>query len=99
MPPNGKAPSYGIYKRKNDSNRHGDRYRIVFSDTDNFIQSMLATQSNHLVTSGDLEKGCFVRLNAYQANQVKDKKYDIRLNPHNISDVLQNLDCAQFRCT
>lgn len=50
------------------------RYRIVFSDTENFIQSMLATQANHLVLSGELEKGCFVRLSAYQANQVKDKK-------------------------
>lgn len=37
---------------------------------------MLATQANHLVASKELEKGCFVRLAAYQANQVKDKKYD-----------------------
>lgn len=36
---------------------------------------MLATQANHLVAPGELEKGCFVRLTAYQANQVRDKKY------------------------
>ncbi|KAH0613599.1 uncharacterized protein H6S33_005485 [Morchella sextelata] len=51
-----------------------ERYRIVFSDTENFIQSMLATQANYLVLSKELEKGCFVRLLAYQANQVKEKK-------------------------
>lgn len=78
------------------------RYRIVFSDTENFIQSMLATQANHLVVSGELEKGCFVRLNAYQANQVREKKYGISLKPHpaerKFANGSQDLDCAQPRC-
>jgi hypothetical protein len=42
---------------------------------------MLATQANYLVLSKELEKGCFVRLLAYQANQVKEKKYATRSNP------------------
>lgn len=48
---------------------------------------MLATQANHLVTSGELEKGCFVRLSAYQANQVRDKKYAY-LKPHPAKEAL-----------
>ncbi|KIW03005.1 uncharacterized protein PV09_05663 [Verruconis gallopava] len=51
-----------------------DRYRLILSDIDNFIQSMLATQLNDMVISGELKKGCLLRLNAYQPNLVKDKK-------------------------
>ncbi|KAL1952679.1 hypothetical protein VTO42DRAFT_4453 [Malbranchea cinnamomea] len=50
-----------------------DRYRAVFSDISNYVQTMLATQTNHLVTSGVLRRGCFVRLRSYQANYVKGK--------------------------
>ncbi|KAG0636561.1 hypothetical protein HOY80DRAFT_350874 [Tuber brumale] len=51
-----------------------ERYRVVFSDTQNFIQSMLATQATAHVLDGSIEKGCFVQLTNYQANKVKDKK-------------------------
>ncbi|KAF2436074.1 single-stranded DNA-binding replication protein A [Tothia fuscella] len=51
-----------------------DRYRIIFNDTENFIQSMLATQSNYLITDGLLKKGSIVKLKAYNPNVVKDKK-------------------------
>jgi replication factor A1 len=58
----------------------GDRYRVVFSDVNNFVQSMLATQANHVVADGKLKKGCFVRLNQYQANMVKARRVLIVLD-------------------
>ena len=57
-----------------------DRYRVVFSDITNFVQTMLATQANHFVTSGGLRRGCFVRLKSFQANSVKGKKILIVLD-------------------
>ncbi|KAI9818302.1 MAG: Replication factor A protein 1 [Thelocarpon impressellum] len=57
-----------------------ERYRVVFSDVNNFVQSMLATQVNHVVHEGKLTKGCFVRLKAYSANNVKGKRILIVLD-------------------
>ncbi|QDS71633.1 hypothetical protein FKW77_007381 [Venturia effusa] len=57
-----------------------ERFRVIFSDTENFIQSMLATQSNYLVTDGTLKKGSLVRLKQYQPNLVKEKKIIIVLD-------------------
>ncbi|KAH8592769.1 hypothetical protein B0O99DRAFT_689322 [Bisporella sp. PMI_857] len=51
-----------------------ERFRIVLSDTRNFVQSMLATQANHVVHDGKLKKGSIVRVKSYQANSVKGKK-------------------------
>ncbi|PLB50511.1 single-stranded DNA-binding replication protein A [Aspergillus steynii IBT 23096] len=68
-----------------------ERYRAVFSDISNYVQTMLATQANPLVTSGLLRKGCFVKLKAFQANSVKGKKILIILD----LEVLQNLGEAE----
>lgn len=51
-----------------------ERYRVVLSDVDNYVQTMLATQGNHVVHDGQLVRGCIVRIKAYQANAVKGKK-------------------------
>jgi replication factor A1 len=51
-----------------------ERFRVVFSDIQNYVQTMLATGANSQVTEGGLRRGCFVRLKAYQANAVKGKK-------------------------
>ena len=51
-----------------------DRYRVVFSDTRNYVQTMLATAANHHVTGGGLRKGVLLQLLGYQANNVKQKK-------------------------
>lgn len=51
------------------------RYRVVISDIRNFIQTMIATSINEIVTSGKLRKGSIVRLLKYSPQQVKDKKY------------------------
>ena len=52
-----------------------ERFRVVFSDMVNYVQTMLATGANHHVADGTLRKGCFVRLKQYQANAVKGKRY------------------------
>ncbi|RFU27944.1 hypothetical protein B7463_g8394, partial [Scytalidium lignicola] len=57
-----------------------ERYRIVLSDIRNFVQSMLATQANHVIHEGKLKKGSFVRLKQYQANSVKGKRILIILD-------------------
>ncbi|PGH13789.1 hypothetical protein AJ80_06177 [Polytolypa hystricis UAMH7299] len=57
-----------------------ERYRAVFSDISNYIQTMIATQANHFVTSGVLRRGCFVKLKSFQANVVKGKRILIILD-------------------
>jgi replication factor A1 len=68
-----------------------ERYRLVLSDIQNFVQSMLATrksathiplaltntyaEANHVVHEGKLKKGSIVRLKQYQANAVKGKRF------------------------
>ncbi|KAE8400438.1 hypothetical protein BDV37DRAFT_257930 [Aspergillus pseudonomiae] len=68
-----------------------ERYRAVFSDISNYVQTMLATQANRFVTSGQLRKGCFVRLKSFQSNSVKGKKILIILD----LEVLQDLGEAE----
>ncbi|CAG8167778.1 unnamed protein product [Penicillium salamii] len=50
-----------------------ERYRAVFSDIANYVQTMLATQVNPVVLDGSLRKGTFVKLKSFQANSVKGK--------------------------
>ncbi|KAL8710876.1 MAG: hypothetical protein Q9220_004680 [cf. Caloplaca sp. 1 TL-2023] len=57
-----------------------ERFRVVFSDISNFVQSMLASQVNHYVHDGKLRKGVFVRLKSFQTNTVKNKKIIIVLD-------------------
>jgi len=51
-----------------------ERFRLVWSDIRNYIQSMLATQLNHLVNENKLKRGSFVRLKQYQQQEVKGKR-------------------------
>ncbi|KAF2173810.1 hypothetical protein M409DRAFT_16080 [Zasmidium cellare ATCC 36951] len=50
-----------------------ERWRVVFNDTVNFIQGMIAQQSNYLINENRLKKGSICRLTQYTANFVKDK--------------------------
>ncbi|OJD36993.1 replication factor-a protein [Diplodia corticola] len=60
---------------KHMDNKAGEeRYRIVLSDMDNFIQSMLAQQMNHIITSGQMKKNDMVRLKSFQPQIIKDRK-------------------------
>ncbi|KAF2134639.1 replication protein-like protein A 70 kDa DNA-binding subunit [Dothidotthia symphoricarpi CBS 119687] len=49
------------------------RFRVVLSDIRNFIQTMIATTANDIVTSGKLKKGSIVRLLKYNPQRVKEK--------------------------
>lgn len=51
-----------------------ERYRVVFSDSVNYVQTMLATTINEEIQSGRLQKGAIVQLLSYQANMVKGKR-------------------------
>jgi len=51
-----------------------ERYRIVLSDVSNYIQCMLATQANHVMHDGQLQRGAIVRVKQYQAQLHKGKK-------------------------
>ncbi|RKF65438.1 Replication factor A protein 1 [Erysiphe neolycopersici] len=71
------------------SNQEGapERYRLVLSDVNNFVQSMLATQANHVMHEGKLKRGSIVRLRQFQPNSVKGKRILIILD----LEVLENL--------
>ncbi|AEO62348.1 uncharacterized protein THITE_2106430 [Thermothielavioides terrestris NRRL 8126] len=61
------------------------RYRVILSDIRNYVQCMLATQANHVVHSGQLDRGSIVRLKQYQASSVKGKNVMIVLDLEVIS--------------
>ena len=52
---------------------------------------MLATQLNHLVEEGKLQKGCFARLKTYNPNSVKEKRILIILE----MDILEELGTCE----
>ena len=51
-----------------------DRWRLVLSDGQYFIQSMMATQLNHMIEKNDVQKGVLIKLLQYTTNKMKDKK-------------------------
>ncbi|KAF1979537.1 replication protein-like protein A 70 kDa DNA-binding subunit [Bimuria novae-zelandiae CBS 107.79] len=59
---------------KGDEGGGMQRFRVVLSDTRNFIQTMIATSANDIVLSGKLKKGSIVRLLKFNPQYVKDKK-------------------------
>ncbi|GFZ45306.1 Single-stranded DNA-binding protein p68 subunit [Saitozyma sp. JCM 24511] len=57
-----------------------DRYRIILSDGQYFIQSMLATQLNDKVESKELDKNVVVKLTHFVLNAVQGRKLIIILD-------------------
>ncbi|KAK4168919.1 hypothetical protein QBC43DRAFT_375459 [Cladorrhinum sp. PSN259] len=57
-----------------------ERYRIVLSDIRNYIQCMLATQANHVVHEGQLQRGSIVRMKQCQPQHLKGKNVLIVLD-------------------
>ncbi|KAF7544573.1 hypothetical protein G7046_g9758 [Stylonectria norvegica] len=60
-------------KQMAPSAQGGDRYRLVMSDGQHYVQTMLATQANHVVHDGKLVRGCIVRVKQYTPNNLKGK--------------------------
>mmetsp|Transcript_21610 Transcript_21610/g.30270 ORF Transcript_21610/g.30270 Transcript_21610/m.30270 type:complete len:661 (-) Transcript_21610:282-2264(-) len=50
-----------------------DRYRAILSDGKQYLQGMLATQHNHMVTSGQMNDLCVIRLKEFMSNIINDK--------------------------
>ncbi|KAI5926981.1 replication factor-A protein [Camillea tinctor] len=57
-----------------------ERYRVVLSDVQNYVQCMLATQANRVIHENILVRGSIVRIKSYQANAVKGKNILIILD-------------------
>ncbi|KAG5921079.1 hypothetical protein E4U61_007153 [Claviceps capensis] len=51
----------------------GERFRLVMSDGDHYVQVMLATQANHVIHDGKLVRGSFARVKQYTPNNLKGK--------------------------
>lgn len=52
-----------------------DRYRIIISDGEHFLQAMLATQLNHLIEKEEIKKHSIVVIEKFSCNLVQDKRY------------------------
>lgn len=52
----------------------GERFRLVMSDGDHYVQAMLATQANHVIHDEKLVRGSFARVKQYTPNNLKGKK-------------------------
>lgn len=50
-----------------------ERYRLVLSDIKSYVQCMLATQLNHLVHDGLLQRGAIIRMTSHQAQHLKGR--------------------------
>ncbi|KAF7363822.1 Replication protein A subunit [Mycena sanguinolenta] len=61
-------------KSVNSPNSNVDRYRIIVSDGEHFIQAMLATQLNSLVKEGNIKKNTIVNVTKMTCNFVQDKR-------------------------
>ncbi|KAI9885753.1 MAG: hypothetical protein M1823_002431 [Watsoniomyces obsoletus] len=64
-----------------------ERYRIVFSDIDHYVQTMLATQANWLVQGGKLQRGVIVRLKSFHAGAVRGKSILVVLDLEVLEDL------------
>lgn len=60
------------------TNSGNDRWRLVLSDGKHYAQSMLATQQNEMITSGELQELCLVSLTDYIVNIVQNKRWVLR---------------------
>ncbi|PHH66943.1 hypothetical protein CDD81_5295 [Ophiocordyceps australis] len=60
-------------KQMAPSAQGGDRYRLVMSDGQHYVQTMLATQANHVVHDDKLLRGSLARIKQYTPNNLKGK--------------------------
>ncbi|CCM03614.1 uncharacterized protein FIBRA_05754 [Fibroporia radiculosa] len=57
-----------------------DRYRVIISDGEHFLQAMLATQLNHLVEDEKITKHSIATIEKFTCNLVQDKRLLIILS-------------------
>lgn len=63
-----------------------ERYRVVLSDGQNFIQAMVATQMNDQVKNNTLIKGVLIKLNGFTVNKMKERRIIIILEADVLPD-------------
>ena len=51
-----------------------DRYRIIISDGEHFLQAMLATQLNHLIEEERIKKHSIAMIDKFSCNLVQEKR-------------------------
>lgn len=51
-----------------------DRYRLIVSDGENFVQSMLATNLNHIIEEDQVGKNAIVIIDKFTCNLVQEKR-------------------------
>lgn len=67
-------PVYQCLQMKSFSSEQvGERWRLVLSDIEHFVQCILVSQQNHLVLEGKLKVGSIVRVRSYTAHHIKDR--------------------------
>eukprot|EP00903_Cladosiphon_okamuranus_P009556 g9099.t1 len=79
---NGYNPVVQVVSLKKMTQAHAmgnERWRLVLSDGKHYAQSMLATQQNEMITSGELKELCIVKLTDYIVNIVQNKSLIILL--------------------
>ncbi|XP_058103870.1 replication protein A 70 kDa DNA-binding subunit A-like [Magnolia sinica] len=64
----------------NTTHNTAERYRMLLSDGSHLQQAMLATQMNHIVKSGKLQKGSIVQLTEFICNLIQNRKIIIIIN-------------------
>ncbi|XP_030454003.2 replication protein A 70 kDa DNA-binding subunit A [Syzygium oleosum] len=85
-----KTPSNQNQNPSGGVERERQRFRMVLSDGTHMQQGMLATQHNHLVDSGRLQKGSIIRMNHFVCSPVKDRliivivDLDVVLDKHDL---------------
>ncbi|KAF4511929.1 hypothetical protein G6O67_001126 [Ophiocordyceps sinensis] len=67
-------------KQMAPSAQGGDRWRLVMSDGQHYVQTMLTTQANHVIRDGKLTRGCLARVKQYTPNNLKGKNILIILD-------------------
>ncbi|CAN0355303.1 unnamed protein product [Pylaiella littoralis] len=76
---NGYNPVVQVISLKKMTSGGSDRWRLVLSDGKHYAQSMLATQQNEMISNGDLQEMCIIKLTDYIVNVVQNKRLIILL--------------------
>ncbi|MCO5556037.1 hypothetical protein L7F22_009581 [Adiantum nelumboides] len=79
-----------VRKIPNNSGTGSDRYRVILSDGEVYIQAMLSTQTAHLVDEGKVDRNCLVRVMHYTANQVSNRQILVILELEVVSGPLND---------
>ncbi|KOS20078.1 Replication factor A protein 1 [Escovopsis weberi] len=65
----------------------GERYRVVMSDGQHYVQTMLGTQANHHVHDGKMQRGSIIRIKQFTPNQLKGRNILVILD----LDIIESL--------